>query len=472
MINSFFRVQKKHLVISFFVFFACVLISIILANDNSRPEGYELLFLLPLSFGILNIIFSCLYQYTANLAVIMILGAQAFRMVLIPLLMYFGDYYSAFYNTISYNISSAVGLMIYEMIIVFLVMIIACRKTNDYCNRIPRTRHKIDSLSLLLSLMVLFLLISYILFPNSTTCFKTIFDIKKDDFTTWAGLTASKYQIGSLDRIIATLFSMIFTWVRYLLPTAIIIWCKKHITQKVLGIILSSLTIFAQMFFITATIMESIICAFILFMALGKAYEKYRKQLFGIAIFCFLAIVIGYFVSRFIVRLGSGGNVWSFISENSNAYVGGVANVAAMINVPKENKWSTFFFNIYGAIPFNSTLFGLSGEKLAVVFNAANGRNDGQIPPTIGACWYYFSAILAPLESAIYTRIAVKFGRKSKEENNIWRYVVYTLITIMMVMGFTAYNSAIVLNYVTTLLIPLLILVSFTNDKKFEFNSL
>lgn len=463
-------VKRKHLVFSGSIFCLSLLVAFLLYTDQSVPEGYELLWILPFSYGIFNLLFTGVYKYIANLAVIAILSFSAFRMVVTPFVMFLGKYDSAFYHSIDGHITQAVCLMVYEMVAVFVVMIFACSKNELYLSRKRRKKHTIDSLSWILFLMILFLVVSAFLFPNSITSFKSIFDIRNDDFTTWTGLTANKFQAGTIDRIVTTLFTMVFSWIRYLLPIAIMLWCRENISQKFIALVISSTTILGQMLFITATIMDSILCAFVLFIALSKIYQRYKKQLLCVAVVGFFAIISVYFFSRFVIRMGTGGNIWAFVSENANAYVGGVVNVAAMFNVPTDKKWSTLFYNMYGAIPFNSTLFGLSGEKLAAVFNVANGSRDGHIPPTIGASYYYFSAVFAPIESIIYTKFAILYGEKCKNEKNIWRYVIYALVTIMMVMGFTAYNSAIVLNYVTTLLIPLLVLASFTNDDKFEID--
>lgn len=445
-----------------------IAVSIFLLYDKSQPSEYKYLFLLPMCFAILNIVFCDLYCAEGNLGIYAIIFLEFFRLVLIPLFLGLGDYYSAMINTRSRYLSSATFLMIYEAICVFVTIGLTYRKDTYIASQnIQKLRS--NALNKIILLLLFFLIAVTIFFPQSTTTFKSIFDFGAADFTTWAGTSvSSKYETGTINRIVGTLFTLVFSWIRYLFPIAVIIWCRKHITNRFIAICISLIPIVLQMMFITATIMDGILCGFILLVVLGKVYPKQRNFLFGMSILAFFLVIGFYFISRYLVRFSSYGNLWRFISENAVAYVGGIDNVAATFNLPNEGKWSTFFFNIYGAIPFNSTLFGLKGDKLAAVFNVVNGRVDGQIPPTIGVGRYYYGSILAPLESIIFTRLACKYGRRASVENNIWKYSVYLLIAIMMAMEFTTYNAAIVLNYITTLLLPLLLLSHYTNDFEFE----
>lgn len=461
-------VSANEFVASIIVFFICTIAAIYIAMDSSQPKDYRLLWLLPATYGILNVIFCHIYRYKTNAGIVSIQLLEFFRLVLIPIFLVMGDYYTAMSHTRTGNVETAIFLMIYEVVAVYIVLSINIKE--DISQRTTnKPKVSTNALKYIIAFMILFLVIVKVLFPGSVTSFKTIFDMRSDDFTTWTGLQSySRYELGTLARAVGTLFTMVFTWTRYLLPIGIMVWAKKRIRRPFAAILLSLVPILLQMLFITNTIMDGILCAFVLLLVLVKMYPSKRKTLISLAGISFVGVIGFYFFSRYIVRFGIGSNAWGYISENATAYVGGVDNVAAMMNVGSENKWSSFFYNVYGAIPFNSSLFGLRGDKLSVFFNAANGRRDGQIPPTIGVGWYYYTAVLAPIESVIFTHFAVKYGSKASVEKNIWKYAAYTLTAIMMAMGFTTYNAAIVLNYVTTLLIPLLVLCRYTNDLEFK----
>lgn len=448
------------------VFLFCLLVSLFLLLDNDAPAHYEMLFLLPLMFGIINAIFCSLYDSFTNIGTICIWALECFRMVITPLIMRLGGYYSVMKNNIQNNMPIAIALMLYECVAVYLTIWYESAKKTS----ISRTsKKKSNNIRYILFAMVVFLLAVGIFNPNSISAFKTIKDIALDTFTTWTGMGTTRFNTGTLTRVTATLFTMVFSWSRYLVSVAFIIWCRKRFSD-IVAFSLSMIPIVAQMFFITATIMDSIVCSFVLLIVLAKIYPKYRGIIVKCAVGALVILVGVYFGFRFITKQAS--NVWGFLSENAIAYASGIDNVAAMLNVDNESKWSSFFFNIYGAIPFNSTLFGLSGEKLATVFNAANGRVDGHIPPTIGAGYYYYGFLLAPIESIIFSKFSIKFGEKAQKEKNVWKYTVLILTSILCAMEFNAYNLAIVLTYITTLAVPLFFITHYSNDIEFGFNRL
>lgn len=459
-------VSIRSFLLAFVIFLISFFISIVLFLDDSAPSYYDSLFLLPLIFGIINLICCSIYDSFSNVGIVSIVTLECFRMVITPFMMYMGNYYSVMKINISNNMSTAIILMIYECIAVFLMLLYEnSKRKRCHAGELVNTFNKIktsNKIKYLVFIMVSFLVGVAVFIPEAISAFKTILDVGSSSFTTWSDMGTTRFETGTLIRIIATLFTMIFSWVRYLLPIAFIIWCKNHFSARA-ALILSMIPIVLQVFFITATIMESILCAFVLLIVLIKIYPQYKKLLLNASIFGIAIVIGGYFLIRY--RTKNAENIWRFFSENAIAYTSGIDNVAAVLNVGEKGKWSTFFFNIYGAIPFNSTLFGLSGDKLAAVFNVANGRTDGHIPPTIGAGWYYYGFLFAPIESIILTKLSLKFGAKAQTEKNIWKYAVWVLTAIMLAMGFNAYNMAIVLNYLTTLIIPLYIISLFSDNE-------
>ena len=461
---------NKNLLFSLIVFFVALVVTFILLVDN-KNDTYKYLFLLPLTFGILNVTCCRLYSYKNNIAIILLLLFEFFRLVGTPLFMLIGDYHSAMPATTYPVMTSSILLMIYEAIVVFIAALLSAKITASDFNKIRiRPRLSFNAINIILFVLLAFLLFVVIFAPRSVPHFKSIFQMRESDFTTWTGLTASSLTLGSLDRALSTLFSMAFSFVRYLLPISIMLTIKNRFGQSWLAVIISSVFIVLQMFFITSTIFESFLCALVLFVALAKCFPYKRIALINFGIISFAVLVIAYFAFRFLVKNSNieAYDFASFLSENSIAYASGVSNVAGMFNLSSENKWSYLFFDLYGAIPFNNSLFGLTGEKLQAAFNSANGRTDGHIPPTIGACYYYFGPVLAPIGSLVFTLLGIKFGKKASLEKNIWKYSVYVLCAIMMIMGFTSYNIAIVLNYSTTLLIPLIVFSLFSNGDIFQ----
>ena len=59
----------------------------------------------------------------------------------------------------------------------------------------------------------------------------------------------------------------------------------------------------------------------------------------------------------------------AIIAQFLNAYLPGFDNMAALLSMENVSKLKTLFFDIYYAIPFKNTLFGLKGENLNDLFN-------------------------------------------------------------------------------------------------------
>lgn len=460
------KVARKSFSIAVLISFISFFASIYIFGYTADVENYELLGLLPLFFGLVNLVSFKIYNYKENIAIPSIIALEFFRMVVSPILLILGEYNTSIPSTANKNITFAIVLMIYELIAIFILINFSQNKKIINATN-SRKKINLKMLRYIIFFLVFFLVVVYIIYPNAVTTFKSAFEVTDDNFTSWYGTGAKQYSTGTLERILTTLYTMVFTWVRYLLPVGLFIWIKKNVKHDFLKILMSLILIGLQIFFITSTIMDSIVCMFVLFLVLVKSYPKYSKKLLSISIILIIFLIGGYFTTRFTIQDEKSRNYMKFIAENSNAYAGGVLNVAAIKLVPEKYKYETLFYNIYGAIPFNNSIFGLTGNKLASIYNISINRKDGQIPPTIGASYYYFGFLLAPIESIIYTWLAMKYGKKAIYEKNIWKYMSYILTAVLFVMAFTTYNSAIVLNYTTTLLIPILILCKHTDDKEF-----
>lgn len=178
-----------------------------------------------------------------------------------------------------------------------------------------------------------------------------------------------------------------------------------------------------------------------------------------------------YFIVRFNTGMSRYGNenLLHYLSSVLISYFSGVDSIAAIFNLPQTTlKWESLFFNIYGAIPFNNTLFGMKGINLQNLFNLANDSH-GQIPPTIAAGKYYFGFIFAPVFSAIIAFISIKYGFKAQNQQNLWKYISYTFLSLVMAMGLVVYNETIILRWFTNLILPMLFLSYLSDDDEFDF---
>ena len=137
---------------------------------------------------------------------------------------------------------------------------------------------------------------------------------------------------------------------------------------------------------------------------------------------------------------------------------------AAIFNVDKSFGKEAFKAGIIGAIPFNSTLFGDRGNKLQYYYNIYN-RAYGQIPPTIGAGYYYFGFILAPIISILFVKLSLVYYDKAQKINKSIKYISEIFCSITFALGTVMYSPSITLAWFFSWGIPMLILTSFTGEK-------
>ena len=154
-----------------------------------------------------------------------------------------------------------------------------------------------------------------------------------------------------------------------------------------------------------------------------------------------------------------------YATQIINAYFTGVDNVAAMFNVPSGYESESFCAGVLGAIPFNSTLFGNHGNKLQHYFNVFNNAY-GQIPPTIGAGYYYFGTIISPIISGLFVLMSMKYYKAANKEDASLKYVAHIFCSIVFALGTVMYSPSITLAWYFSWGIPLLIITYFTGVNK------
>lgn len=381
-----------------------------------------------------------------------------------PLLMLAGDFSSIMKMNISNNTPNGVLLMVYELVSIYVAMIMAARKYKYVSVNVRNIQCTKKSLSVIW-ILLLFLMVAIIIRPDLKNLFMSIFNIGQDEFTHAARV--EEQAVGSLIRIISTLFSFVFMTVRIILPVYMIGWLSKKKFSKFWLVLVALLFVFLEFLFITATFAESIISALVVILAVGKINKSLMDKMMKIAPVFAVSIIVFFFYTRYQLSntLGSadstyaGINIWQYLSSLFNAYFTGIDNVSATFNMPRDTRLSHFLASMQVTIPFNTTIFGRAGEILPTLYNQSNNVM-GQIPSTIGNGYYYFGFLLAPLFSLIFAFYAIKFDSLAQGTNDFWRYIVYTLITILFSLGLGMYNEVITLSYIFGWAIPILLITS------------
>lgn len=306
----------------------------------------------------------------------------------------------------------------------------------------------------------------YCFMPQYAESFKTILNLSDAEFTI-AG-DSIVYQIGTIGRIIKTLFSMSFQIIRILLPAYVIrAVCKKNASPKLAFAVLIVFCLL-QFFFLTSTFAEAIVACLAIILYYLHLFPSKKKKIIMLIGISTIGIMIVYFAVRYFSKNSSIYDKSSgpilYMAQIISAYFTGPDNVAAIFNVDKSFGKEAFKAGIIGAIPFNSTLFGDRGNKLQYYYNIYN-RAYGQIPPTIGAGYYYFGFILAPIISILFVKLSLVYYDKAQKINKSIKYISEIFCSITFALGTVMYSPSITLAWFFSWGIPMLILTSFTGEK-------
>ncbi|WP_270488394.1 hypothetical protein [Butyricimonas synergistica] len=440
---------------------------VMLATD--LPKSYAMLPILPAVSVFVFLLASIkIGNMPIMVATILIFGISFMRYCLHPLLMVYGDFVSIMKYNIAENATSGIFLMVYEEIAIFTAIIISSKKNECVINESFGIKFSYRA-SLVMNLLLLYLFIAVMLRPQLMDSFMNIFKLSDTEFT--VGGRVEEQNVGSILRIVSTLFSFVFNIVRIMLPVYIIgKISKKNIgVNSLICVILGF--VFLQFIFVTATFAESIISALVVLLAGSKLNKKIATKMLRIASVFVVGIIVVYFYVRYQVNNETGtrslymsDNVFSYLSMLINAYFTGVDNVAAVYNLPGGSCFEHFVASMQIAIPFNTTIFGKAGETLPVFYNRMNGV-FGQIPSTIGNGYYYFGFVLAPIFSYSFAYFAIKFNVMAMNIRQYWHEVVYLFFAILCSLALGMYNEVIVLQHLCCWGVPMLLIAKIIDKK-------
>lgn len=462
------NIKRNSFIISFLVIFFSIIGGFVILFDESRPDYYTFLPLLPFCFALTCLLFINIFKnFSKKLPYFLVISLYMVRNVVAPLIMRFGDYYSAFTLLYNSNVNRAIALMIYETFVVFGFLFFLNRKTVHYSRtskvRVSFYKKKIHLFGFFLFILITFCVVAYILVPEIRGHYKTIFD--KGGITK-GFITSEMFIMGNINRILFTLFTVIFTFLKIYISIWFICFIRKQFNEKKISIILSIVVILAEFLFMSASDSFTLITVAILCFVMYKIYKKKRKTVFLLLVIIMFIAPIAMYISR---GETSSLSVFQTLSYMFQAYFPGVSNIAGVYNINNPNKLSTLFFDFYEIIPFRNTLFGFSGDKLTMVYTKSNMALS-HIIPCIGQAYHYIGAIFAPIVPCIFIYTANKCQAIYRDENNIWKYVSYLLLCIYAAITPIMYNFTIFGSEFLTTILPMLILSKcsgniFTFDK-------
>ena len=454
----------------FFIFEIFSIISCIRCMIFINIENKIFITSLPFGFLLITLLFYKNYRIAKDNVTFLIIETLYFvRLSLLPFLYSFNCNIQLFEGKkyVGSFINKSCLLMLYEFLAIQFIIYLHIYLKNINKIKVVYSRVKGDISKFLIIGISCFIIIIYIFMPQYSVKLKNIFDLSDANFT--IAESNITYQIGSVGRIIKTLFSMCFQIFRILFPAYIIrkLYEKKSNSKWIMVTLL--IACLTQFLFLTSTFAEAIVACLAIILYYIHLFPEKKKKMFKLVIICTLGIMILYFSVRYFVKIDtslyskSNGPIL-YMTQIISAYFTGVDNVAAIFNVDKTFKLEAFKAGLLGAIPFNSTLFGNRGNKLQYFYNNYNGAY-GQIPPTIGAGYYYFGTFLAPIISMLFVKLSLVYYDKAQKTDKSIKYIAEIFCSIIFVLGTVMYSPSITLAWFFGWGVPMLILTSFTGEK-------
>lgn len=455
-------------VISYIFAIISGIVTLALLGDNQCPENYQTHFMLPLCFGVLCIFFNRFFEsILQDTALLIIMTLYFARMVIVPFAMNMGDYTSYIPPR---DTHIGVALVCYEAVCVFFTISFALKKyalnKKDLCT----VRHSDFSTPRqfkFLFIGVLLLMVSiYFMYPSVMNLYTSIFESGTDVLMT--STVAELSESGG--RSYMTLFSFLSDFVRILLPLPIFFKIRSVVSNNTFAIICSLPIILVQFMFLTATSALAIFCAFVDLMVLTKIYPASSKRImvstYTVSFFAIFS-VFALKESNTVLYTGTGDQTLSMMAQ---AYFSGVNNTTAVFSMDESLRWSALFYDIYYCIPFNGTLFGLTGETSANLFNASNAMKF-QIISCLGQSYYYFGTVFAPLIPCVLIYNALKYYKRAVIENSIWVYAALSILWLYLAISPIMYNGQIFLHRLLNAILPCLIMTRFAKNQSVISNN-
>jgi len=442
-------------------------VSLILLVDFNKPSNYNLLFILPLEFSILLLMFAKLFRgFLNNLGVTMILGLLFCRLVLSPFFMFLGGYFDVITLNVNVYTPLSILLIMYETLAIMISMFLLMNsKSFD-----EQSWNNNDSFFLnkryikALFLLTIIQLVIFIYTPELLEGYRSVFEIGDELFTNLEqAYIINRYGTSFWRKFSLVTGSYLMNILRLLLPSVIIIWINRNKKNK-LRLLLSYVIALTPFFVIDGAIARSIIYSFILFLVIRYLYpRKGTKQIAKILVVSSI-IVIVYWLIRF--NTSNHSDIYKYFSLKFSAYFSGVNIVTGSFNLSRdlEIRLHYFLYDFLKSVPFGNTLFSLETGDIQSYFNHINGTT-GQIPTTIGSGYYYFGFLLGPIYSIVFTIMAFKMGQQVNKSSNIISKTRYLFLAITFPMGIVMYNIPITLLRLFTIALPMYLIEIYAYGK-------
>lgn len=465
--------SKISLAIFLFLFFSTMLVTINLLFVDNLPSDKKYLLLLPLVFLLGSLTFIRIYYYIDNkISIQLIVLTFYIRMVIVPFFMQFSSFErNIVVQDVSETFNVAIGLMIYEYFLVFLIMatFVGRFKMNPPRNNLVKNMNTPASsykkFKIVLYLLTVFAIISMILYPQILANYKFFVFLSEEQSIEWY----RNYNIAK--NSVPIMLFYLSTWtiniIKNIWVLVFILELRKKGLSK-LKLLISILLIILNSLISSGDTAFSIYFSISLLIVLIYLYPNYKKRL---SIFSFLSIAIVGGLGLFSLatsKLESSKELLYSLSQTVQAYFSGPINVAVSLTMDEYKSFYYIVSDFLISLPLIKAFFTSrvsSTELFNQVLYGFNSAGGGQIIPSVSLGNFYFGIILAPIFSCLFVYYSMKFDNKAKLSTNILYKFLFQFITVVLAIMPVLYNYYIFLIGLFTFILPTWIVIKFISRK-------
>lgn len=443
------------------------LIASIYIFSRNCPTYYNLLFLMPLSYSIINLFFGFIHadNNMFNTFGIMFNGIMALRAVVMPVMLAAGGFVTSKTINVEINMPWAILLFCYEMLFEYITVFFLTNK-NPFSIK-AESDTDFDTSSRYIAVVLVLaagLLFCFALAPMSIGYYRTVFGITDFEFTGFDSRDLISQYATSLPRKFGLITFRYFANVtRLVLPGIILIILKRKNASKGLARFIVVICIFVANFLIMDdTIATSLVNSLITLLFYNKLFSN-PKKLMSYFIYALIG-VMAYFGLRIFLTSSLGQNSsMSIITRISNifqAYFCGITNISAGLNMHTTFFGETYKYAIYEilkGIPYATTIFGLDSTNISTLFNSVNNCT-GQIVPVISSGTLYFTWLFAPLYSCLFVFISYKAAKSIQDNRQPLNALGSIAISVYALMGVSMYSPEATWSFIFCIGLPIKLL--------------
>lgn len=444
----------------------CMMAFFIIFLKTNFTDNYSLLPFMPITFLLSFLLFPRLVQcIPENLGATFIIGFEAIRMVVSPVLIVLSDYQITIGLNVEQNTPKSIVLMMYECVVVFVTIGITSLK--KYHN-VKVSSYITDSkkYKLIISIILFITIITIMISPQILQGYRTIFSISDENYTSVElSNIINANSSGFISRFTMIISNNFLLILRILVPAMIII----RLSQKANTLKYSTIVALSPFLIVDGTIGRSLYFSITLFYLIYFLYDSERvTRLLKIAILS-AALFLGVYWSIRYKVANSSYTIYEYINKVLSTYFCGVNMVSGSLNLTADANEKIMYFiaDITKSIPFGNTIFKMQNVDYFQQFFCRVNNVFGMIPPVVGTGYFYFGFFLAPIYSAVFSYISFVQGEKAVAVADSYKKAQHLIASLFFAMSFNMYSVQNTFALVFLVIVPVTIInrITIKQDK-------